>query len=113
MPHDDPHAQVRHRPQLPPGGQRSVLGDQPELAPETNGEHQLLLGIPDAREGEAIELDFSAVDVLTPSFAEEFIIGLLENYPRRVQFSNTNNVTVRTTLDFLARQWPDLMPIVR
>jgi len=60
---------------------------------------------------EAIDLDFDGVEVLTPSFAEEFVSDLYKQYPGRVQFHNTGNVTVKTTLDFLSRQSPDVMGI--
>jgi hypothetical protein len=63
-------------------------------------------------DAETIELDFSGVAVLTPSFAEEFVIGLLDRYPGRVHLRNMENATVRTTFDFLGRQWPEQMNTV-
>lgn len=55
---------------------------------------------------EEIVIDFQGVAVLTPSFAVEFITPLLEQYPRRVSFKNTKNITVQKTLEFLSEQWP-------
>ena len=90
-----------------PAGRESLLAIRPTLPPMLSA-NQPPLNLSDARTSEQIELDFEGVEVLTPSFAEEFIIHLLDQYPGHVQFRNTGNVTVRTTLDFLARQWPNL-----
>lgn len=79
-----------------PAGREALLAISPTLPPASP-------------EAEDIELDFAAVEVLTPSFAEEFVIGLLDRYPGHVRFKNTDNVTVLTTLDFLSRQWPEQM----
>ena len=55
---------------------------------------------------EEITLDFQGVDVLTPSFADEFVTALIELYPGKIQFSNTTNVSVKETLEFLSESWP-------
>lgn len=55
---------------------------------------------------EHLVLDFQGVEVPTPGFADEFITPLLEQYPKRVSFRNTQNITVRKTLEFLSEQWP-------
>jgi hypothetical protein len=47
-----------------PAGREAFLAISPTLLPTTEGEHQLLLGIPDVREGESIELDVVGVEVL-------------------------------------------------
>lgn len=46
---------------------------------------------------EKIEIDFQGVAVLTPSWADEFIIPLKKNYKRRVVFLNTDNPSVMET----------------
>ena len=83
----------------------------PVLNSRPAGREALLAISPTLPQGGADEilLDFDGVEVLTPSFAEEFVIGLLEKYPHRIQLLDTGNVTVQTTLQFLMRQWPDLM----
>ena len=60
----------------------------------------------DLRPDEEITIDFQGVMVLTPSYAVEFIDPLLEQYPQRVSFKNTQNITVQRTLEFLSEQWP-------
>lgn len=54
------------------------------------------------KQGE-ITLDFAGVKVLTPSWADEFIAPLLSQYPNRVEFINTDNLSVKYTLDFLSQ----------
>ncbi|TSC59099.1 MAG: Uncharacterized protein Greene041619_121 [Candidatus Peregrinibacteria bacterium Greene0416_19] len=54
-----------------------------------------------------IILDFHGVEVLTPSFADEFITPLIELQCARLRFENTGNITVSKTLRFLARDWPE------
>lgn len=49
---------------------------------------------------ELIEIDFSGVDVLTPSWADEVITKLYEKF-RNVKLSNTNNESVEQTLKIL------------
>src|SRR4051794_5441566 len=91
-----------------PAGRESFLAISPTLPPLAPA-GQPSLDLNGSSDAETIDLDFSGVEVLTPSFAEEFIIGLLDRYPGRVRFRNTDNATVRTTLDFLGRQWPEQM----
>ncbi|MEK9156029.1 MAG: STAS-like domain-containing protein [Patescibacteria group bacterium] len=54
----------------------------------------------DLREDETIELDFSGVKVLTPSWADEVITKLAEKFPH-IQLANTDNATVQATLKTL------------
>ena len=80
-----------------PGGREAFLAIRPSLP----------------RNGESIlTLDFMGVEVLTPSFADEFITNILETYPKKVQFVNTKNITVEKTLEFLSPDWRerDLLP---
>lgn len=48
---------------------------------------------------EKIEVDFSGVLVLSPSWADEFITHLKEEYPDRVVFLKSDNQTVKATLE--------------
>ena len=47
---------------------------------------------------EEIQLDFSDVKVLTPSWADEFIGGIKKAHPNRMSFLNTDNQSVKATL---------------
>lgn len=50
---------------------------------------------------ELIEIDFDGVMALGPSWADEFIIPLLEKYKTRVTLLNTKNPSVKATLEIL------------
>lgn len=50
---------------------------------------------------ELIEVDFEGVQVLAPSWADEFITPLLSEYPKRVVLLSSNNSSVRATLELL------------
>jgi len=54
------------------------------------------------KSGEPIEVDFAGVDVLTPSWADEFLTPLREKYPKTVLL-NTQNPTVQETLKMLEK----------
>lgn len=53
-------------------------------------------------ENEKIEIDFSGVEVLSPSWADEFITPLLAGYPGRVTLLRSDNASVKATLEMLA-----------
>ena len=55
---------------------------------------------------EAIEIDFSGVKVLTPSWADEVITKIAERF-ENVKLLNTENATVQATLKTL-REYSDL-----
>ena len=55
---------------------------------------------------EAIEIDFSGVKVLTPSWADEVITKIAEKF-ENVKLLNTENATVQATLKTL-REYSDL-----
>jgi hypothetical protein len=74
-----------------PEGREAFLGIRPTLP----------------KSQEEIILDFGGVDVLTPSFADEFIPSLIQLYPGKIQLCNTMNVSVRETLKFLSENWPE------
>ena len=48
---------------------------------------------------DAIILDFDNVKVLGPSWADEFITGIKSEYNNAVQCINTENPSVKATLD--------------
>ncbi len=54
-------------------------------------------------ESEQIEIDFEGVVTFTPSWADEFITKLVEQFGDRVVLNNTNNPSVKATLDLLER----------
>lgn len=54
----------------------------------------------DLNEGEEIIIDFLGVKVLAPSWADEVISKLAQNY--KVHFENTDNPTVKATLKTLS-----------
>ena len=62
--------------------------------------------IKDLNEDELIEIDFSGVDVLTPSWADEVITKLAERF-KNIKLLNTENESVQATLKTL-RQYSGL-----
>ena len=57
--------------------------------------------IGDIKKEENIIIDFAGVKVLTPSWADEVITKLAENYSVKVE--NTDNPTVQATLKILSQ----------
>lgn len=72
-----------------PAGKEAFLVLQPAL-----------LGIAD---GEKIEIEFAGVTVLTPSWADEFITPIRNQYKNRVVLMNTENPSVKATLATLEK----------
>lgn len=56
--------------------------------------------ISDLKKEEKIEIDFSGVKVLTPSWADEVITRLASDFPN-IKLLNTDNSTVKATLKTL------------
>ena len=52
---------------------------------------------------EKIEVDFEGVNVLTPSWADEFISPLIKKYKKRIELVNTENPSVQATLRTLKK----------
>lgn len=50
---------------------------------------------------EKIILDFEGVDVLAPSWADEFITNIIATYPAGIECHNTDNPSVKATLQIL------------
>ncbi|MDP3994457.1 MAG: DUF4325 domain-containing protein [bacterium] len=53
------------------------------------------------KENEAIEVDFEGVEVLTPSWADEFLTPLFADYKNAVSLKNTTNPSVVESLKIL------------
>lgn len=70
-----------------PAGKEAFLVFQAYMKPENNIE--------------PIEVDFSGIKVLTPSWADEFLGALKQAYGTRVKLLRTDNVTVLETLKVL------------
>lgn len=50
---------------------------------------------------ELITLDFSGVEVFTPSWADEFITPLKKQFPNKVRLIHTKNSSVEATLEII------------
>lgn len=55
----------------------------------------------DVPQNEKIVVNFNEVVVLTPSWADEFLTPLRESFKKRVELINTNNPSVKATLEIL------------
>lgn len=54
-----------------------------------------------------VEIDFSGVQVATPSWLDEFVTPLREQYGDKVRYSHTDNPSVQASLEIL-RTTPSL-----
>lgn len=52
---------------------------------------------------ESLELDFEGVITFTPSWGDEFLSPLVKKYGSRMILINTNNPSVKATLEFLEK----------
>jgi len=57
----------------------------------------------DLRDGENIEVNFDGVITFSPSWGDEFLTPLLDKYGSRLALMNTNNPSVRATLEILEK----------
>ena len=55
-------------------------------------------------ESEEIALDFNEVKVLAPSWADEFISGIKLEYSNKIVYLNTENPSVKASLDTILEQ---------
>ena len=62
-----------------------------------------LPSLKDIGDSEKIEVDFEGVDVFSPSWGDEFLTSLIKKFGDRVVLKNTENPSVKTTLDFLEK----------
>ncbi len=60
-----------------------------------------LPSLKDVGSDEKIEVDFEGVNVFTPSWGDEFLSLLLEKFGNRVFLKNTQNPSVKTTIELL------------
>jgi len=73
-----------------PSGKEAWLAFQPTLN--------------NVQENEEVTVDFSNVAVLTPSWADEFLTPLRSRFPGKVRLTNTDNASIKATLNTLAKQ---------
>lgn len=52
---------------------------------------------------EKIEIDFAGVQVLAPSWADEFLTPLMAEYPELVSLLPTDNASVKATLEIIEK----------
>lgn len=55
----------------------------------------------DVKSDEKIEIDFTGVQVLTPSWADEFLTPIFNSFKDRVSLTNTQNSSVVESLKIL------------
>ncbi len=52
---------------------------------------------------EEIEISFDCVNTLSPSWADEFIVGLNRLFPSRLKLRPSDNLSVKATLNLLEK----------
>jgi len=70
-----------------PAGKEAYLAFQPSLK--------------DISEREKVVVDFEGVEVLTPSWADEFLSPLMKHYNNKISFTNIDNSSVIESLKIL------------
>lgn len=50
---------------------------------------------------EKVEIDFTGVEVLTPSWADEFLTPIKKEFGNNLILLPSDNVTIKSTLEFL------------
>ena len=70
-----------------PAGKEAYLAFKPSLNAVKNDE--------------TIEIDFNGVEVLTPSWADEFLSPLFSTFGNKINLKNTNNSSVVESLKML------------
>jgi len=50
---------------------------------------------------EKVEIDFTGVEVLTPSWADEFLTPIKKEFGENLILLPSDNVTIKSTLEFL------------
>ncbi|HBU07597.1 MAG TPA: DUF4325 domain-containing protein [Candidatus Magasanikbacteria bacterium] len=58
----------------------------------------------DKKSDEKIEIDFDGVQVLTPSWADEFISSMNQEYPNDVILLPSENASVKMSLEFVSKR---------
>ena len=67
----------------------------------------------DKKSGEKIEIDFEGVLTFSPSWGDEFLSPLTEKYGEGVIFKNTDNLSVKATLEMLQEISKKKLNIIR
>jgi hypothetical protein len=57
----------------------------------------------DVKENENIEIDFDGVLTFSPSWGDEFLTPLLNTYGDKLSLKNTDNLSVKATLEILQK----------
>lgn len=57
----------------------------------------------DVKQNEDVEIDFSGVITFSPSWGDEFLRPLFENYKEKLILRNTENPSVQATLEILEK----------
>ena len=70
-----------------PAGKEALLAFQPTLR--------------ELAKDEEIKIDFEGVEVLTPSWADEFLTPLFGSYKNKINLTNTSNPSVLESLKIL------------
>ena len=52
---------------------------------------------------EIIEVNFAGVNTLSPSWADEFLTGLYKLFPERIKLKQSDNLSVKATLNLLEK----------
>ena len=60
-----------------------------------------LPSLKDVKNNEKIIVDFEGVDVFSPSWGDEFLSSLINKFSDNVILKNTQDPSVKTTLEFL------------
>ncbi|MEA3272665.1 MAG: STAS-like domain-containing protein [Patescibacteria group bacterium] len=55
------------------------------------------------KHGEKLIIDFEGVEVFSPSWGDEFLTPLINQYGERLVLKNTKNASVQATLDMLEK----------
>ncbi len=60
---------------------------------------------------EGIEIDFEGITTFSPSWGDEFLTPLAEEFGARLHIHPTNNLSVRDTLELLQKMHGDIFVI--
>jgi len=66
----------------------------------------------DKKPNEKIEVDFTGVQVLTPSWADEFLTQLKKTYPNDVALLPSDNPTVKAALEVIEEEQATFIDIL-
>lgn len=66
---------------------------------------QLNKEIEGLKDNEILIFDLTDVDVLNPSYADETIVSLVQNYPEKIKLEGEISLAVRKSLEALERFW--------